>query len=272
MTASKSSWISLHSLSVYFILAYAISWAIMIPLALSARGVINWSNPFGIHYLASFGPMLSAIIITRLTGGTTGLKELFSRMIRWKVKPIWWLVVVSPILLYGIMSIGVYLVRGEWTDFSLLGQVKFLPNLGIGGALLLWILTYGLGEETGWRGYALPRLQRSRSALSATLILYLFWAIWHLPSFFYLQDIKIIVMFMIGLLAGALTFTWLYNSSGGSILMVALFHGTFNYITASKAGEGAIAAVVSTMVMVWAIFVVIRFKPSNLSHLNRQVI
>ena len=155
-------------------------------------------------------------------------------------------------------------------DFSLLGQVNFLPNLGV-GALLLWIFTFGFGEEIGWRGYALPRLQKDRSALSATLILAVFWALWHLPQFFYLFDTAILVGWFFGLTAGAIVFTWLYNSAEGSILMVALWHGAFNFITASKAGEGVLAAVLSTLVMVWAVAVIIWLKPTNLSHVEKQI-
>ncbi len=76
---------------------------------------------------------------------------------------------------------------------------------------------------------------------------------------------------LFGLTAGSTVLTWLYNSTGGSILMVALWHGMFNFITASQAGEGILAAVLSTLVMVWAVVVVIWFKPANLSHVEKQV-
>ncbi|MDZ7336120.1 MAG: CPBP family intramembrane metalloprotease [candidate division KSB1 bacterium] len=97
------------------------------------------------------------------------------------------------------------------------------------GSSFLWLLTYGIGEETGWRGYALPRLQKNHSALSATVILWVFWALWHLSAFFYLYDPTIVIGFLLGVLAGAIVFTWLYNSTGGSILMVTLLHGVFNF-------------------------------------------
>ncbi|PKO04512.1 MAG: hypothetical protein CVU41_16805 [Chloroflexi bacterium HGW-Chloroflexi-3] len=86
---------------------------------------------------------------------------------------VWWLVAISPLALYVIVALVLRLMQGQWLDLSLLGQVDFLPNLGW-GALFLWLFTYGIGEETGWRGYALPRLQKKRSALSATFILWVF--------------------------------------------------------------------------------------------------
>jgi membrane protease YdiL (CAAX protease family) len=137
----------------------------------------------------------------------------------------------------------------------------------------LWILTFGIGEETGWRGFALPRLQNGRSAFSATLLLWVFWALWHLPLFFYSYDRSIIPGMLFGLLAGAITFTWLYNSTGGSVLMTAIWHGLFNYTTAcTSCKTGLIAAVISTVVMVWAVVVVIWFKPADLAHARKQTI
>jgi membrane protease YdiL (CAAX protease family) len=137
--------------------------------------------------------------------------------------------------------------------------------------LLVWFLTFGLGEETGWRGFALPRLQRGRNALWATVILWVLWTLWHLPLFFYLYDVTVVAGLVVGLLAGAIVFTWLYNSSGGSILMTAVWHAAFNFATgciACKAGTAA--AVLSTLVMVWAVVVVIWSKPATLSVIDKQ--
>lgn len=271
MAVDRSNLAKRHPLLMFFILAYAISWAIEIPLALRAQGVIHVPIPFGVHYLAAYGPMLAAIIVTGRTGGKEGLRELWGRMLKWRVRPMWWLVALAPLVLYALLAVALRLAQGQWPDLAALGQIDFLPNLGA-GSLLVWFLTFGLGEETGWRGYALPRLQRGRSALSATAILWVFWALWHLPLFFYLYDVTIIVGFLLGLLAGAITFTWLYNSTGGSILLVAVWHGAFNFVTGCAACKtGIAAAVVSTLVMVWAVVVVVWFKPATLSRLGQQV-
>jgi len=259
------------SLVGFFVLAYAISWAIEIPLALAARGLIDVPVPFAVHYLAAYGPMLAAIAMTWITGGHDGLRELFGRILKWRVRPMWWLVAAAPLTLYALTAVALRLIQGQWFSLAALGKIDFLPNLGV-GALLLWILTFGLGEETGWRGFALPRLQKSRSAFSATIILWAAWALWHLPLFFYLYDVTIVVGFLLGLLAGSITSTWLYNSAGGSILLVAVWHGAFNFTTGCvtcKTGVGA--AVLSTLVMVWAVVIVILFKPTTLSRAGKQV-
>ena len=265
-----TNWTKKHPLLVFFVLAYALSWMVEIPLALEAQGIIRTEFPFAAHYLAAYGPMLSALIVTGLTSGIHGLQELLGRMAKWKVSSGWWLVAVAPLGLYLLVAMALWLIQGEPINLAAMGQVDFLPAMGL-VALPMWILTFGIGEETGWRGFALPRLQEGRSALHATIILWAFWAFWHLPLFFYSYDVSILPGFLIGLLAGTITFTWLYNSTHGSVLMVAIWHGAFNFTTACvncKTGLGA--AIVSTIVMVWAVFVVLIFRPANLSNIEKQ--
>lgn len=269
---SESNWVSRYPLPTFFILSYALSWMIEIYLALQAKGIIWEVFPFSLHYLASYGPLLSALIVTGITGGSKGLRELWERMTCWRVKPSWWLVAVSPLGIFLLAGAALWLIQGQRLDLTAMGQVDYLPPLGL-AAIPLWVLTYGIGEETGWRGFALPRLQKGRSALSATLLLWVFWALWHLPLFFYSYDLTIIPGMLIGLMAGAIIFTWLYNSTGGSILMVAIWHGLFDYTTAcSSCKTGLIAAAISTLVMVWAVVVVIWFKPADLAHARKQTI
>ena len=257
-------------LVLYFVLAYAISWAIGIPLALEHHGWMAPILPDWAHYFVAYGPLLSALIVTLATEGRPGLKKLWERMTQWKVRPIWWVAALSPLIIGAVVVLVFVLVTGKPISIAMLGEVNFLPPLGI-GALALWFLTFGIGEETGWRGYALPRLQKNRSALSATLILAAFWALWHLPQFFYLFDPAIAIGWLIGLFAGAIVFTWLFNSASGSILILAVWHGCFNFMSASDAGNGVLAAVVSTLVMVWAVVVIVWFKPGNLSRQPKVV-
>lgn len=252
------------NLLLYFVLAYALSWAIEIPLALAHRGIIAPLLPPWMHYFTAYGPALAALIAAGACEGRAGLRDLASRLgSRW-VRPAWWLVALSPLLLGLIVGVVVGAATGTPIRPADLGVVNFLPPLGV-GALALWILTFGLGEETGWRGYALPRLQRGRSALRATVILAALWALWHLPAFFYLFEPAIAPIWLVGLFAGAVVFTWLFNSSGGSILVVALWHGCFNYVSSSDAGGGLLGAVVSIVVIVWAVVVIAVFRPADLA-------
>ena len=258
-------------LVAYFALAYAFSWSIGIALALAAQGLIAPILPQWFHYLIAYGPLLSAVIVTGATEGQAGLQDLWARVTRWRVAPVWWLVAVSPLVIGLAVVLAVNLLTDDPIALAQLGEVHFLPPLGI-GALLLWIVTFGIGEEAGWRGYALPRLQRTHNALYATIILTFFWACWHLPQFFYLFDPSIAPGWALGLFAGALVFTWLFNSTGGSVLVVAVGHGCFNFVSASNAGNGVLAAVISTVVMVWAVVVAFLYRPKHLSRHDRVMV
>lgn len=272
-----SIWIKQHPVFAYFILAVAITWSIMLPLVASAQGWLQAPIPFALHYLAAFGPMLAALTMTWATGGAAGLKELWGRVTKWRVGLTGAaFAILSPVVLFVLAAIVVRALGGEWPDLQRLGEVNYLPNLGI-GALVLWLATYGFGEEIGWRGFALPRLQKSRSALSATLILGVMWIVWHMPAFFYLDTyvalgLAAFPLFALGVMTGAIVLTWLYNTTGGSVLMVAVWHGVFDFLSASKANDGTIAALMSAAIMVWAVVIVIVFKPANLARHEKHTL
>ena len=142
-------------LIAYFFLAYALSWSLGVPLALAHQGIIPPVLPQWTHYLIAFGPMLSALIVTGFSQGLPELKDLGKRMIRWAC-PKWWLVALSPLIIgYLVIKIMNGLTASE-IAMSDLGAVNYLPPMGM-WALLFWILTFGLGEETGWRGFAFNR-------------------------------------------------------------------------------------------------------------------
>ena len=273
-----STWLRQHRVLAYFILTLAISWSVELPLVASAQGWITAPTPFAIHYLASLGPLLAALIMTWATGGADGLKELWGRITKWRVGSIGaTFAFLSPVALFVLAALVIWLLSGgEWPNLQQLTEINYLPNLGI-GALILWLATFGFGEEIGWRGYALPRLQRDHSALSATLILGAMWVVWHVPAFFYLDTyvnlgLAAFPMFALGVLAGAIVLTWLYNTTEGSVLMVAIWHGVFDFISASKASDGYIAALMTAAIMVWAVVIVIVYKPANLSRHQKHTL
>ena len=85
MSRRISLWMKEHPLVVYFVLAYAISWAIVAPLVASAQGLIEVPVPFALHYLNDYGPLLAALITARIANGAEGLRDLFRRIVRWRV-------------------------------------------------------------------------------------------------------------------------------------------------------------------------------------------
>lgn len=260
----RPSFAERHPLILYFTLTYAVSWAIEIPLVAAARGWTTYRVPFVLHYLTAYGPLIAAVVTTWLADGTAGVRSLAARVAQWRARPVWWLYAVTPLLLYGAAATVMWLARGSWPDSGALGRVNFLPDIGL-AALALWIVTFGVGEETGWRGFALPRLQRSRSALAASILLGLVWAGWHLPTLFYLPSyvqhgFAALPGLVIGVTLGSIVLTALVNGSGGSVLLAIVWHGTFNFVTAAPASDQTITAIVTTAVLVWAVVIVLVWR------------
>ena len=271
------NYIKRNPLLSYFIIAYAVSWSFEIPLALSHQGVISAQLPLWLHYFACLGPLSAALILTSLTAGRSGLRNLMGRIFKWRVDFRYYaFVILLPVGLFAFACVLNRAISGSWPNLALLGEVDYLPYLTPLGALGLWLITFGLGEETGWRGFALPHLQKTRSATAATLILGLLWACWHLPMFFY-RDTYIQMgvigfpMFALSLLCAAMIFTWLYNSTNGSVWIVIIFHAVFNWLTANEAGGQFAAAFLSVAIILWALYIPRRYGMENAAPLAKQV-
>jgi len=265
-----TAWVRKHSLVTFFFLAAVLSWLPAMPLIASAQGWTQAKVPFALHYLTAYGPMLSAFLVAGITEGRPGIRELFSRITRWRVGLGWIFVAAFSMFgLFAVSSVIASAMGSPWPDIRRMGEVNYLPYLGA-GTWLLWFFNSGLGEEVGWRGFALPKLQQNRSALSATLVLGVLWALWHIPFFFYLDDYMkmgfgMYPLFALGVISGAFIFSWLFNSTGGSALMAIVMHASLNTATATSAGEGTVAMIESILVMVWAVLIVIFYKPSDLA-------
>ena len=262
-----------HSLVAYFVLAFVITWLIWGLMIASAQGIIN--IPFNWWHLGAFGPLVAALIVTGITGEGAGVRELAGRMLRWRVGIKWILVtLLGPVALFALAVVILRLSGGVWPDIS---QHMGYPELGWVGAWLLFALL-AMGEEPGWRGFALPRLQAHRNALSAALILGALWALWHLPIFFFHPGMMQIletsavggIIWVIGILTMSILFTWLYNSARGSILMAVLAHGGLN--TATLGGGEGIAVLVGAFILIAAVIIVVVFRPANLSRSARQTL
>ena len=261
-----------HTITAYFLLAYVFSWCVYVPMALSAHNLTP-SLPGWLHFAGAFGPLLAALLVTAATGGRCALRELLGRILRWRVSWRWWLAaLLSPGLLLLVSALILRLVLGSWPDIHSFGKITELPQLPWWAVWLVWTLTFGLGEEVGWRGFALPRLQNRHSASKATLVLGLLWAGWHIPTFFYNYELSLfsVAAFLVSILSGAVVLTWLYNSSGGSVLMTILWHGAFN--TAVAGGEGMLSALVSAFIILAAILIGRRYGSENLSAQPRHLV
>src|SRR5215203_5583416 len=227
MMTRLSSVVKGHPLVTFFVMAYALSWSIESPLVFLGDSVTGPQN-LVIRILASNVPSALGIVFTGIILGRGSVRKLLGRLLPWRVNPIWYLVVfLGPVVLAG----GVVVLN------ALMGGPALRLGMPLLGAAIFFAFSVfpgsALGEEIGWRGYVLPRMQTRMSALSASLLLAPFWALWHLPLFVagWLQGTQspaLYPAFFVSTFAFSVILTWVYNSTGGSLLMVVLLHATVN--------------------------------------------
>jgi uncharacterized protein len=264
-------------LVLFFALAYAFSWVVWAPAIFLSRGSSDpqtWSALF--HLAGSLGPMVSAFVVTTLGGESAGVRELLSRVFRWRVGLGWWvLAVAGPAILFLLAAVISRILFGGWPELGEFGRSEEFAFLGFFPYWLANIIFFGFGEEVGWRGFALPRLQTGRrSALLAALILSLFWAGWHIPLFSFAIDLNSMGLagvfgWFFSIVTGSVLLAWIYNSTGGSVLIVALFHGTLDIAIISPVGP-ELANVMGALVSVWGLAVLVWGGPKNLSRRRKQ--
>jgi len=169
---------------------------------------------------------------------------------------------ISPLLVYPVIATVVPLFSKQ-TGQSL---AQLSPTWWI--SLLVSAIAYGIGEEAGWRGFALPRLQSRMNALWSIFILTVFHALWHIPFFFYRLQFGFgaTIGFFIGMLAGGIIMTYLVNESGGKTLLHILLHTPWNIVSmVSLATFPEVTYAITTLQMIAAVTIVIVFRPANLA-------
>ena len=226
-----------YSLVFFFLLAYLFTWSNWLPQALNSRGVTSIQVPDFLTFLSGYGPALAAIIVVSLAYGRQGLRELFGRLLRWRVGIQWYLIALFMPAFVILLAIGINkLTGGTSPDFSAAGfpfgpaETPLLQKLVI--LFLVFTLGFdGLGEEIGWRGFALPKLLERHSALASSLILGALWAVWHFPYALtkgtFLSEVPL-HWFFINLLALSIIYTWIFSNTNGSLLLALLFHAAGN--------------------------------------------
>lgn len=261
---------------MYFALAFAISWALWAPAIATRQGWWSLDVPAWWHYAGAAGPVSAAVLVTSLSEGREGIRSLLDQY-RWRWVRLGWLAVAIGSLgvLFAAGLVVARLSDGAWLAYDDIVKTGNLPALGPPLTFLVHLVTFGIGEETGWRGFALPKLQERRPALQATGLLLLGWGLWHVPSFFENSSYGdmsagLLVGWAIGLALGAVFLTWLYNSSQGSLLTLVLWHGLFNTLAASDAGSDVLAPVITTGIMVIALLALVRTGPEELRGLSRR--
>jgi hypothetical protein len=227
-----------HPLITFFVLMFALSW---------------WTWPL---YVAGLSPsalipgqLLAALIVISLTRGRAGLRELGSRMIRWRVRWYWYVVAIGLPLAVLLVAVALNVALGAGPP-SLAGVGPLSALLVVYAVRLISPLDGPMGEEPGWRGFALPVLQGAgRSPLLATLILAPVVALWHVP-------LVVTGQFSPAILLGAFAFTfvatWVFNHTGGSVLMTILLH-TAEGTIGLTAGVGFVGAALAQLAWIYSV-------------------
>jgi CAAX protease family protein len=253
-----------HPVASFVVLAYALSWAAWVPLAV--RGLTVSPGGTVTHFPGLLGPAIAAFAVVALTEGTTGVRRLLRRLVLVSKPPRRFFVYsLSPLLFLALALATLGLAHRPLPRLRDFGIYSGLPAaLSLPVVLLLVFLVNGFGEETGWRGFALLRLQERFGPVKGTLLLALIWAAWHTPMFWLVQTYRSMSIgaifggFGLGLCAGAVVLARVLNRTDGSVLAVALWHTTYNLTAATAAAGGMIAAVTTTCVMAWAILLLIQ--------------
>jgi membrane protease YdiL (CAAX protease family) len=265
-----------YAIAYFSVLAYLISWVIWMPLYLPYFGIQELRVlPFH-HALGAIGPLAAAFIVTYYLQREKGTVELASRLVKWDMPVTWHMIAwLSPFaLLLGAGAI-VYFTKGEFIRLKEIAISREFPTMDFGLFVLFNIFTFGFGEETGWRGFVLPRLQTRYNALWSSIWLSIIWAGWHIPLFLYRpgytsMDIAAIAGWILSLFTGSILLTWLYNSTRGSILIVSIFHATIDVAFTCVAAKGEVINYTGMLITLWAILVILMTKPATLSLESKQ--
>jgi uncharacterized protein len=246
----------------FFIIAFALAWAVMaLPIAQNF-GLFSEELPFEILLIfGSWMPNIAAfIVIGFIIKQKGGIRKLLKGWLKWRMHPGWYLLALSPIL-FGFVTIWVY----QWMyGYSPSTELFADPAMFI-GLLVLITITGAMGEELGWRGFALPRLQLLMNALSASVLLGILWSLWHLPLWFAglgFETIPFWAYMLIGISFSILV-TAACNSSGGSLLIATLFHLFLN--VSVNMIENEALPILAAVFVIAAIIVTVVFGPVKLS-------
>ena len=244
------SFIKRHSLIIFFLLAYTLSW---IPSLTEA------------HSIFPMGPFLAALIVLGLANGKAGLLDFIRRIGRWRVGLQWYALVLGLPFVLNLAATGLNVLLGA--SVPTLDRVPpfsdFIPSL-----LFIFILI-GIGEEPAWRGFALPRLVNGRSILVGTLLLWGLHVLWHWPLYGLEYDSSNVVPWALGLMAYTFITTWLYQHTDGNLLLPALFHTAVNMTARYMFNPFFAGADLVQMYWMWAVtwwiaaVILYRFWPAS---------
>lgn len=258
-------------LVTFFVLAFGMSWLLLLLDFLGAQGVITFrltlSGPgLALTLLMGYAPTLAALVVAGASAGRAGVWSLLRSAARWRVGLRWYAVALAgPPVLFFVAARLSELFGGVPRPLPVQGWAVLLA--GLAGTLVHGIAN---GEELGWRGYALPQLMGRQRALTASLALGLIWFVFHVPIMFVPnsvaggQSLATALPFLVSVLAASVLMTWMYRGTGGSVLIPWLFHGAVNVWPGLVGGAGSelrLAWIQAALLVLAAAVVAARYGP-----------
>ncbi len=218
-------------LAAFFALSL-FAWVIWLSQAAHAAGLVPWAPSLSspLNALTVWSPGLAAMFLSWRMSGKPGIRSLFSSLARWRIPARWYAAALAlPPLLWGL-AFGIDRLAGRSYE---LGPALLVSTFSAATAFMVpvavvFTLPNALGEELGWRAFALPRMQERWGPLWASVGLGLFWGFWHVPARIAWADgavpaVSLLAM-MVNAIPAAILFTWLFNRTGGSLPIVCLHH------------------------------------------------
>lgn len=211
----------------FLIIVFGLAWALFAAFIFAADWVVETfgalSGRHPLFILAVYSPAIAALLLVGVTSGFSGLGRFLSRLFMWRASPGWY---VFLILGFPAISFAGAVIKGNALSAPMFTEPvsALLPAIG-------FMLILGPVEEFGWRGFALPILQRRLAPFWASIVLGVIWAIWHLPAFMVSgtpQAAWGFLPFFMGSVACSVILTALFNDARGSILLAILFHFQMN--------------------------------------------
>lgn len=212
----------------FLVSTFLISWVIGIIAVIVLQiveQVIGLPEDSISNLVPKYGPTLGGLISCYVLFGKSEFLKLFKRGFKWKAKWYYWLFILCYPVAIVFMTM---MIRGESIDLVSINGAVFWSSVLLFATPLF--LGGGFGEEYGWRGFMLPELMKKHNALYASLIIGVFWFLWHVPAFLLGDKGKSepIIPFFIFVMAAAVIMTWLYYRTDQSVLLLAIFHAAVN--------------------------------------------
>jgi uncharacterized protein len=249
--------------------------------AVPSLAVVAGLLPVGATQLSALSASTAGIILAAIEGRKGGVRELLGRFLIWRVGIQWWAFALLSMIIPAVAALYLFqLFGGPLVDWSGLG-----PLYSVVPSIVILTIFAGMGEEFGWRGFALPRLQSRHSALVSGLIVGVLWSLWHLPLYFVEGTnqydwrmaggfIPTFLGYSLFVIAWSIQYTWVFNNTKGSVLLAAVMHGAGNawlgYIDVFSRGHFGGILTFSVVSAIISLIVVLMAGPAHLSRTNHR--